>query len=69
MPQIKDYNDLFDDYDAKQARELARLPKCFECGEPIQDEECYELDEERLVCPECLFRYYRRNTEDFTRDY
>ena len=69
MTPIKDYNDLYDDYEAEQERKLARLPKCFECGEPIQDEDCYELDDERIVCPRCLNRYYRKDTEDFIRDY
>ena len=68
MP-IKDYNDLYDEHEADQARELARLPKCDECGEPIQDDYFYELDDNRYVCPECLERYFRRNTEDYTLDY
>ena len=65
MPDIKDYNDFFNNHDAEQERALDLLPKCYECGQPIQDEECYELDEERLVCPECLERFYKKRTEDY----
>lgn len=51
-------------YDAEQARELAKLPVCAECGEPIQTEECYEINDE-LICPECLEHYHRRRVDDY----
>ncbi len=51
-------------HDAEQARELAKLPVCAECGEPIQTEECYEINDE-LICPECLERYHRKRVEDY----
>lgn len=34
-----------------QLREL--LPRCYECGEPIEDEECYNIDGEP-ICEECI---------------
>ena len=40
-------------HDAAQQRELERLPVCDECGEPIQDEYCYEVDG-RLICDDCM---------------
>lgn len=49
---IPDYNDLFDAYDRKQAREEARLPHCDCCGEPIW-EKYYEINGE-IYCEECL---------------
>lgn len=40
-----------------------QLPKCDCCGEPIQDEFCYEFDGD-LICDECFIEYcnehYRR---------
>lgn len=54
----------YDRYDAEQERKLSRLPTCAECGNKIQDEECYEINGE-LICPECLKDNYRRWTEDF----
>ena len=51
-------------HDAEQARELEKLPICAECGEPIQTEECYEINDE-LVCPDCLEYHYRKEVEDY----
>lgn len=54
----------FDRWDAEQARELDKLPECAECGEPIQTEECYEVNDE-LICPECLERNHRKWVDDY----
>lgn len=52
-------------HDAENEKWLARLPKCTECDEPIQDERCYEFDGE-LICPSCLEAYHAKDTDDFT---
>lgn len=54
----------FANYEAEQERKLNKLPKCYECGEPIQDEECYEINGE-LICPECLNENHRKFVEDY----
>lgn len=54
----------FHRYDAEQQRMLDRLPKCSECGEPIQDEFCYEVNDE-LVCDKCMNTYHRKSVDDF----
>ena len=54
----------FNDWDDRQSKELARLPKCAECGEPIQDEECFEIDGE-VICPQCLKDNHRKWTSDY----
>lgn len=41
---LKDNYDFFKDYDREQAEYEARLPRCACCGEPIQDEEMYNID-------------------------
>ena len=51
-------------HDAEMERQLARLPVCSECGEPIQDERCYNFDGE-LICQSCLENYHEVNTEDY----
>lgn len=51
-------------HSAEQERELARLPRCSECGEPITEEFCFEINDE-LICVHCLKQNYRRDTEDF----
>lgn len=54
----------FDRYDSEQIKRLMTYPKCAECGEPIQDEECYEIAGE-LICPDCLKDNHRRWTDDY----
>lgn len=50
---VADYNR----YAADQERELQKLPKCSHCGEPIQDDFCWEIDGEiyHQDCAEELF--------------
>lgn len=55
----------FEERDRRQARRLARRPRCSECHEYIQDDVCYEIDG-KLICPECLEANYERNTDDYT---
>jgi len=54
----------FDRYDAEQAAELDCLPKCDECGEAIQDDFLYEIND-MLICESCLNRSYRKQTTDY----
>ena len=54
--------DIERDYEGKE-RKLAQRPRCAECGERIQDEYAYEIDNE-LICEECLDRYYKKNVDD-----
>lgn len=61
---IPDNTDLFNRYDAERQRELDRLPDCGYCDEPIQSEECYEINGE-LVCPDCLDDNHKKRTEDY----
>ena len=52
-----------DNFLAAEEKALARLPRCSECDNPIQEEYCYEINGE-LICEECL-KEYRVRTEDF----
>ena len=61
-----DYNDLLDIYDAKQQKELDKLPRCHDCGEPIQGEHCFEFNDE-LFCSNCVKENHRIWTEDYLR--
>lgn len=49
-------------YDAERQKELDRLPKCYICGEPIQSDFCYKINDE-LVCEECLKDDFRVQTD------
>ena len=63
MCYIPDYYDKWSEYSRQQEEALEKLPECCECGEPIQTEECYEINGE-LICPECLEENHRKRTED-----
>lgn len=53
------------DYDAycrEQDRAMEQLPICCECGERIEDEYCYEINDE-IICETCM-EQYRKYTMD-----
>lgn len=51
-------------HDREQAKQLDSLPKCGICGESIQDE-CMYLINDEFVCQECLDRDFRKYVDDF----
>ena len=53
-----------DAYDREQQAGLDKLPKCAYCGEPSQDDYCWEIDDE-IICEDCLNDHYRRYTENY----
>ena len=54
----------FNRHEAEQQKLIEKLPICYECGEPIQDDECFEINDE-LICPECLKDNHRKKVEDY----
>lgn len=48
----------FNAWDMEQARQLARLPVCADCGEPIQQEDAIYINGDWL-CDDCLDSYRR----------
>lgn len=54
----------FERHDAKQQSELEKLPRCSECDEPIQDDFCYEINDE-LICDNCMRDNHRKSVDDF----
>ena len=54
----------FDNWNADQEAGLERLPICSECEQPIQNEDCYEINGE-LVCPRCLEENHKKCTSDY----
>ena len=53
----------FERYDAEQQAKLEKLPICCECDHPIQDEHCFEINDE-YICEECLIDNHRKRVED-----
>lgn len=64
MPDyIPDAYDLWEQHERKQQAELDRLPRCSECGEPIQDDECFTWGNE-TICLQCLKDNHTKKVED-----
>lgn len=51
-------------YDAECYAEESKLPKCSCCGEPIQDDYYFEINDE-IICESCLIDNHRKRTEDY----
>ena len=47
---------------------LSLLPVCEICGERIEDDYLYEINDE-LICERCLNEEFRKRTEYFIGDY
>lgn len=62
--RIPDVYDLWASHDADREKRLERLPVCADCGEPIQDDHYYLVNDE-AICPDCLEIGYRKETDDF----
>lgn len=52
----------FANYDAEQQEQIEKLPVCVECGEPITDEYCFEINGE-YICEECLESNYKKSVD------
>lgn len=50
-------------YDAELARLEKEVPVCCKCHKPVMDDFYYELDEERIVCAECLDKHFKKRVE------
>ena len=61
--RIPDNYDLWASHDAEQQAQLERLPKCSCCEEHIQEEYCYQINDE-IICEHCMVEYFRKDTED-----
>lgn len=62
MP-IPDNLDMFERHDAEQERNLAKLPVCNCCDEPITDEHAYCI-EGTWYCEQCMHDYFRKEVEE-----
>lgn len=60
---MRDNYDLWLEHDAEQQSWLDSLPVCDECGQPIQDTHCYNING-NYICEECLNERYRVCVDD-----
>lgn len=54
----------FASWDAEQTAKLERLPVCADCGEPVQDDHYYLINDE-VICPDCLESGYRKEIDEY----
>lgn len=57
--------DPLDDFhrlDRERAEFEAKLPKCDICGQPIQDDQYYQINGDN-ICPECLDNHFRKEND------
>lgn len=50
-------------WDRAQAKWIAQRPVCADCGEPIQDDHYYLINDE-AICPNCI-EAYRHSIDDY----
>ena len=61
---IPDNYDQWEAHERDIEQQLEELPVCEICGEPIQDEHLYLINDE-FVCQKCLDRDFRKDTDDY----
>lgn len=54
----------FDRFDRMQQKELEQRPVCADCGEPVQEDYFYLINDE-VICTNCLESGYRKPIEDY----
>lgn len=61
---IPDNYDVFAAHDREKERRLSNLPKCEYCGNTIQDEYFYIINDEN-ICEDCMKSEFRKSVEDY----
>lgn len=54
----------FNRWDDEQQRRLEKLPQCSHCGEYIQEDHYYLINDE-IFCSDCLDNEFRKEVEDY----
>lgn len=61
---VPDNLDQFNAHSEKLESELSKLPECSECGKPIQEDTCFDINDE-LICHKCMNENHRVWTDDY----
>lgn len=59
---MMDAYEMWEAHDTEQERKLDKLPECSCCGEKIQDDYLYEINDE-YICEECLKDNFRKSVD------
>lgn len=60
---VPDNYSQWEEHERQAEARLARRPVCYECGEHIQDDFCYEINGD-YYCEDCLDMHFRKAVED-----
>lgn len=58
---VPDMYDMWKLHEDQKERELAKYPRCSECGSTITEDFCYYISGE-YVCKDCIVEYYMVET-------
>lgn len=62
--RLEDNLDRFERYDAEREAQLRKQPKCDYCGEYIQEDHYFDINDEK-ICPDCMDSHFRKWVEDY----
>lgn len=54
----------FDRWDRAQSKRLKQLPVCADCGDAVQDDHYYLIND-AVICPDCMESGYRKDVDDY----
>lgn len=54
----------FDRWDRTQSKRLKQLPVCADCGDAVQDDHYYLINDV-VICPACMESGYRKDVDDY----
>jgi formylmethanofuran dehydrogenase subunit E len=66
MMNIPDNYDRWRTHDAELEESLLLLPECIYCGERIQEDYLYIINDE-ILCEHCMEKHFRKPTEDYIK--
>lgn len=52
----------FDRFEEDRARQLEERPVCSQCDEPIQEDSCFEINDE-AICIGCMENFKKHTTD------
>ena len=61
---IPDMYDMWEAHEREKEKLLEKLPECEICGQTIQEDFYYEIND-AIICEDCLNIHHRKRVEDF----
>lgn len=61
---IPDNYDIWQRQDDERERQLEKRPECADCGQHVQADHYYLINDE-VICPDCLEAGYRKEIDEY----